>query len=146
MLQSLIEFIEKNNGINNKKQLSDLVIQEFSCVKDRSVFYTDFFAIRFSQAKTSNLGNTILSLSALQKYDHLPFIVCVVTPSKNYLFLSNTTFLSKISHSSQQLRVDNIKGSFNGTDIIREVDNIKNSPENFPLLVSLTKIIFFRKI
>jgi len=31
---------------------------------------------------------------------------------------SNTTFLKKISHSSHELRTDNIKGSFNGSDIM----------------------------
>lgn len=54
----------------------------------------------------------------------------------NYLMLSNTRFLKKISHSSQKLRQDNIKGSFNGTDIMREFEGIKNIPENFEFLYS----------
>ena len=40
------------------------------------------------------------------------FIVCIVTPETNHLLLSNSTFLKKISHSSQELRVDNIRGIF----------------------------------
>ena len=42
------------------------------------------------------------------------------------LTLANTTFLHKISHSSQDLRVDNIKGSFNGHDIMREFEGVCN--------------------
>ena len=67
------------------------------------------------------MSNTVLSLSALQKYDDKPFIVCIVTPDTNYMMLANSTFLKKISHSSQELRVDNIRGSFNGSDIMIEL-------------------------
>jgi len=90
---------------------------------------------------------TLLSLSALQKYDDRSFIVCVCTPLKNYMLLSNSTFLSKISHSSMELRIDNIKGSFNGSDIIRQVDcikgTIKNIPENFDVLFGIHQNIPF---
>lgn len=37
---------------------------------------------------------------------------------------ANSTLLRKISHSSQELRVDNIKDSFDGSDIIRELEGI----------------------
>ena len=45
-------------------------------------------------------------------------------------------FLRKISHSSQELRVNNIKGSFNGSDIMRDFEGISNEPENFEYLFS----------
>lgn len=48
--------------------------------------------------------------------------------------LANTTFLRKISHSSQDLRCNNIKGSFNGSDIMRSFENVANTPENFEFL------------
>jgi hypothetical protein len=48
--------------------------------------------------------------------------------------LSNSTFLKKVSHSSQQLRADNVRGSFNGSDILRTYDGVANGPENFELL------------
>ena len=114
-----------------------MVCERFACVKDRSVFYTREFAIRFCKANSATLSNTVLSLSALQKYDDIPFIVCISAPQKNYLLLANTTFLSKISHSSQTLRIDNIKGSFNGSDIIRQLDGIANAPENFDVLFGI---------
>jgi hypothetical protein len=38
--------------------------------------------------------------------------------------------LRKVSHSSEQLRVNNIRGSFNGSDILREFEGISNIPVN----------------
>lgn len=132
----LIKFINDNN-INDKSKLSALVCKKFSLIKDRSVFYNRDFAVRFSKAKGTSFGNTVLSLSNLRKYDHKPFIICLVTPSGNHLFLANTTFLKKISHSSQKLRINNIRGSFNGSDIVKEFDGINNVPENFEVLYNI---------
>ena len=106
-IQSLISFITKNDGIASKKLLASKVQNEFDLVRDRSVYYCQDFALRFCTAKGKTFSNTVLSLSALQKYDKLPFIVCIVTLEKNFLLLANTTFLRKISHSSQELRVNN---------------------------------------
>ena len=105
-------------------------MQRFKLVKDRSVYSCDEFAIRFSVSETSSFSNTVLSLSALQKYDHLPFIVVLITRESIQCFLANSTCLKKISHSSQQLRKDNIKGSFNGTDILRVIAGFENNNQN----------------
>jgi len=133
-LQNLISFICDRDGIADKHILTNMVQSEFSLIKDRSVFYCRDFAIRFCTANNRSFSNTVLSLSALQKYDRIPFVVCLVTPEQNYLMLANTTFLRKISHSSQELRVDNIKGSFNGSDIMREFEGVDNEPANFEYL------------
>ena len=136
-LKQLLEMIEAHSGINDKSKLAALISARFGLTKDRSVFYCEDFAIRFSSAAGLSFSNTVLSLSNLKKVDHLPFMVCVVTPSKNYVFLANTTMLRKISHSSQKLRVDNIKGSFNGSDILREFDGIQNVPDNIERLFNI---------
>lgn len=135
-IEQLIAFVSSRNGITDKKSLSCAVQQAFDLVKERSVFYCDWFAIRFCSAASRNFSNTVLALSALHKYDNIPFIVCLVTPTRNYLMLANTTFLKKISHSSQELRLDNIKGSFNGSDIMRNFEGVDNIPENFEFLFS----------
>ena len=126
-------FISNRDSCTDKSRLQNEVQQAFGLVKDRSVFYCDWFAVRFCKAASRNFGNTVLSLSALHRYDNIPFLVCLVTPARNYLLLANTTFLRKISHSSQELRRDNIKGSFNGSDIMREFEGVENAPENFEL-------------
>lgn len=136
IIRQLVDFISNRNGTIDKNQLQTSVQQTFNLVKERSVFYCKWFAIRFCKATSKNFSNTVLALSTLHKYDDIPFFVCLVTPTYNYLMLSNTTFLKKISHSSQKLRQDNIKGSFNGTDIMREFEGIKNIPENFEFLYS----------
>jgi len=130
-IDSLVKFISDQDGINDKTKLTDLVVEKFSMIKDRSVYYNNSISIRFSQSKTNGFSNTILALSNLQKYDSKPFFVCVVCPTRNYLLISNSTFLKKISHSSQELSLNNIKGSFNGSDIMRDFNKIENKPSNF---------------
>ena len=134
IVNNLISFISEKDGIRDKNLLCSCVQKEFGLVKDRSVFYCDWFAIRFCKSSSISFSNTVLSLSRLQKYDNRPFFVCLVTPSRNHLLLANTTFLKKISHSSHELRSDNIKGSFNGSDIMRNFEGVPNSPENFEFL------------
>lgn len=134
LLKRLVAFIAANDGIQSKQALAAKTQSAFALVRDRSVYSCRDFAIRFCKAASRSFSNTVLSLSTLQKYDHIPFIVCLVTPDKNYLMLANTTFLRKISHSSQNLRVDNIRGSFNGSDIVREFEGAPNEPENFEFL------------
>ena len=136
LIDHLIKFIADKDGIADKASLSIQVQQTFNLIKDRSVFYGDWFAIRFCKATSLSFSNTVLSLSTLRKYDNFPFFVCLVTPEKNYLLLSNTTFLRKVSHSSQALRCDNIKGSFNGSDIMRSFEGVVNAPQNFEFLFS----------
>lgn len=136
-IQQLANFIAQNDGIADKKLLASKVQDVFCLTRDKSVFYCNDFAVRFCTAKSSSFSNTVLSLSALQKYDRMPFIICLVTPDKNYLMMANTTFLRKISHSSQELRANNIRGSFNGSDIIRDFYGIINQPGNFECLFSI---------
>ena len=142
-LYKLVNFIEGLDGRIDKARLQKLVQKEFSLIKDRSVFYADTFAIRFSSSKSASFSNTVLSLSNLQKYDDFPFVVCLNTPNKNYLFLANTTFLAKVSHSSQELREDNIRGSINGSDIVKVFNGIENKPENFAELFAIHSGIGF---
>lgn len=137
VVKQLVRFISDKDGIRDKSRLAYQVQNVFRLVKDRSVYYGGWFAIRFCKAASFHFSNTVLSLSALHKYDNIPFIVCLVTPDKNYLLLANFTFLKKISHSSQELRVDNIKGSFNGSDIMREIEGISNTPDNFEDLYTI---------
>lgn len=136
IISSLIQYIEAKDGIANKSALATLVQNEFGLTKDRSVYYCQHFAIRFCQSKkpSSSFANTVLALSALQKYDDRPFIVCLVTPDQNYMLMANASFLRKISHTSQDLRVNNIKGSFLGTDIMRVYEGVVNAPVNFEYL------------
>ena len=142
-LKTLFKLSKTHDGINNKARLTRIVSAAFHLTKDRSVHYCPDFAIRFSSSAGPHFGNTVLSLSNLRKYDDLPFIVCLVTPKANYCLIANTTFLKKISHSSQALRENNIRGSFNGSDIVREFEGISNTPENICRLFDIHADIGF---
>lgn len=133
-LNSLFRLIRAHNGINDTRRLARLVSEAFGLIKDRSVYYCDDFAIRFSSTAKKIASNTVASLSRLQKYDDRPFLVCLVTESTNHCLLANTTFLKKISHTSQQLRENNIRGSFNFSDIVQQFEGIANTPQNFDSL------------
>ena len=133
----------KQNDGTPKARLSSLLAERFSLIKDRSVFYCSEFAIRISTSKNQSFSNTVLSLSNLRKFDHQPFVVCLVTPTGNKLFLANSTLLRKVSHSSQQLREDNIRGSFNGSDIMRELEGIENCGQNLERLFLIHEGIGF---
>lgn len=144
-ISALIDLIRENNGINDKARLAKIVSDTFGLTKDRSVYYCANYAIRFSSSSSRNFGNTVLSLSNLQKYDDRPFIVCLVTPRQNFCLIANTTFLKKISHSSQELRENNIRGSFNGSDIMREFEGIENCAENIVRLFDIHAGIGFEE-
>ena len=77
-MNHLIAFIQSHDGIADKNRLAEAVKMEFSLTQDRKVFSCKDFAIRFCKSETKRMSNTVLSLSALQKYDDIPFVVCIV--------------------------------------------------------------------
>ena len=122
---------------SRKADIERHVTIQFGLVKERSVFRAHDSSFRFSEATGSSFSNTILSLSTLRRYDNEPFVIVIVRPESVEFLLSNSTFLKKISHSSHQLRIDNIKGSFLGHDIIRRWEGVLNEPKNFDYLFSV---------
>jgi hypothetical protein len=143
VLHRFLELVKANDGINDKARLAGIVADTFRLTKDRSVYYCAEFAVRFSSSASRNFGNTVLSLSNLRKYDDRPFIVCLVTPTANHCLLANSSLLKKVSHSSHEFRENNIRGSFNGSDIAREFEEISNSPENIDRLFAIHAEIGF---
>ena len=142
-LHDLLKFVSIHHGINDKEKLTKLIVEKFGLTRDRKVFYCEDFAVRFSKGIGLSFANTVLSLSNLKKVDNIPFLVCLVTPTKNHILLANSTLLRKVSHSSHELRIDNIRGSFNGSDIIRELDGISNEPLNIERLFAIHREIGF---
>lgn len=140
-LQESVEFIANYKAANpsaDKAAVQAAWVDWAAPQKMRSVFVGNGFAIRFSEAMTGGFSNTVLSLSALAKHDAHPFVVAVVRRSSVDLMLANATFLKKVSHSSQMLRTDNVKGSFNGSDIMMtEFEGTPNTPERFDELYAV---------
>jgi hypothetical protein len=136
-LLAFLKAYSRNHTGCSKTDLARATAEHFALTRERSVYARPEFAIRFSTASGTSFSNVVLSLSALQKYDHTPFIVCVVRPAGIQLLLANTTFLRKISHSSHQLTIDNVRGSFLGHDIVRSYSGLNNEPSNFDALFSM---------
>lgn len=137
VINLLTDTVEEIEPGTSKEDVVQTLQNTFTLVKDRSVYSCPEFAIRVCSSKSHSFSNTVLSLSSLLKYDDKPFIVILDTPDGCELFLANTTFLKKISHSSHELRADNIKGSFNGSDILASYDGIENIPSNFEELFAI---------
>lgn len=142
-INELYCLIKQYEGHITKTKLANKIASYFNLEKKRSVYACADFAVRFSYSKTTSFSNTVLALSTLKKYDDSPFFVCLITPKCNYLYLANSTFLSKISHSSQALSLTNIKGSFNGSDIMKEYNAIENKYENFEVLYAIHQSFSF---
>lgn len=136
-LAAFLEAYVQNHPACSKDELARASAAQFGLQKARSVYFCPGFAVRFSSVGGASFSNAVLSLSTLRKYDHTPFLVCVVRPTGIELLLANTTFLKKISHSSHQLTINNVRGSFLGHDILRTYEGLNNSPANFDALFTL---------
>ena len=144
LIQQVVHYIASLDGQGDKAQIARAVQAQFHLARARSVYFCADLALRFCRAQKPMFSNTVLSLSALQAYDSRPFLVCVVTPSRNYLLLANSSFLHKISHSSQDLTPTHIRGSFNGGDIMRQWEGLANIPENFERLFAAHQRVSFQ--
>lgn len=133
-----VHYILHEAPTGQKATVVTATCERFLLTKDRSVYHNQHFAVRFCYTKGKAFGNTVLSLSHLEKYDRIPFFVVLVRRSEgNAVWMANSTLLKKVSHSSRELAMDNIKGSFNGADIIKNYNGIANEPSNFDTLFAL---------
>ena len=124
---------------SQKDAIATATAKEFGLTLSRKVYVGPDFALRFSYAGGPSFSNVVLSLSALKQFDDRPFVVCILRPSTIEFLLANSTFLKKVSHSSHQLRLDNVRGSFLGHDIVHRHETLENRPENFEALFATHK-------
>lgn len=137
-VNAFVRDVCENAPTGSKESLINYITSYYPLTLDRKVYYCRYFAVRFSYSKNGAFSNTVLSLSALQKYDKIPFFVVLVRGNGgNLIYLANSTFISKISHSSKELTMCNIKGSFNGSDIMKKYDGKENAPQNFNELFAI---------
>lgn len=121
----------------DKAEIQDEFVRHFRPQQRRILYLGRGYAVRFSEVRGSSFSNTVLSLSALRAVDHQPVVVCVAGPNTVRFLLANATFLRKVSHSSHQLRVNNVRGGFNGTDILTDYEGLANQPQNFEQLFAM---------
>lgn len=96
IVKKFVKFIVTDCPKYDKEKVKKAIQEKFSLTVDRKVFYCKYFAVRISYSKSGSFSNTVLSLSALKKYDRIPFFVILVSAqNENKVFLANTTFLKK---------------------------------------------------
>lgn len=137
-VKNFCDFVTTSAISHNKEALIKECKERFSLIQDGKIYHTDYFAVRFSWSKNKYFSNVVLALSRLQKYDKIPFLVVLASGTEpNKVFLANSTMLNKITHSSHSLTINNIKGSFLGSDIIKKFNELENKPENFEDLFAI---------
>ena len=141
ILDELVSFISQwraEHPQETKDRVVRAVQQRFGLEKDGALLVGPAFAIRFCQSKfTESFANAVVAIGKVVKHDDRPIVVCVVTPAGCRFLLANTTFLTKVSHSSHALARGHLRGSILGSDILREVQGVQNAPECF---AELTRI------
>lgn len=141
-LRKVLDFFSETQDIADKSKLEERFIERFEAQRlgklidlpDNSV------TVRFSannKSDNESCSNTILALGKIRPRDNHPILSVLVTKGKNYIKLINSSYLKKVSHSSQNLTLTNIRGSINYSDIIKEFEGIANSIENIEKLFLL---------
>jgi len=141
IINEIIEMSKEFTVPYNKQTIVDSIMKKFNLSKKRKVYYNDKISFRFSSAKTG-YSNTFLGFQKILDNDAKPLVACIIREDTIEFLLANSTFINCISHSSKNLSVDNIRGSANLSNIIREFSDLKNEPQNFPRLFDLHLEIF----
>ncbi len=136
ILDGIIEMSKTFTSPYNKQSIVDSIVKKFKLSKSRKVYFNDKISIRFSSAK-SGYSNTFLGFQKILDNDSKPLVACIIRVDSIEFLLSNATFINCISHSSKNLSIDNIKGSANLSNIIREFSELKIKPKNFPKLFEM---------
>ena len=132
--QGVHSFAAQVHAVNpniDKSSFASIVASKYRLKKARSVYFAEDFAIRFCYSNDAGFSNCVVSLATLQKFDDRPFLVILLQPTGVQTFLANSTLIRKVSHSSQKLRLDSIRGTILGHDIARELDGVSNEPAHF---------------
>lgn len=145
VIQEFINEIKKNTGVGNKNVVASNIASKFNLSKKGAIYYCDDFAVRFCSTKstTDSVSNTVMSLKHIKNFDTIPLFVCVVSPNSTYVRLANASFIKKVSHSSKNLREDNIVGNINYSDITKDYEGIDNTATNYERLFDIHKQIDF---
>jgi len=139
-INDFIKFIQAAQ-VDSKEELIKKVTEKFTLYQNGpALYWCDDFAVRFCYSKCGcnrkgSFPNTVIGISKLYLYDHIPVFVVLVSKGKpNVIYLINSTFIKKVSQSSKKLEINNLRGSINGSDLELTPYNIPNEPDNFDKL------------
>lgn len=145
IIQNFINTVNQNIGVGNKDYVANTIESIFHLNKKGAIYYCGDFAVRFcsTKSKTDSVSNTVMALKHIKAFDSIPLFVCVVGSNASYIRLANATFIKKVSHSSKNLREDNIVGNINYSDIMRNYAGIDNTGSNWEQLFEIHNKIDF---
>ena len=145
IIQNFINTVKQNTGVGNKDYVANTIETTFHLNKKGAIYYCTDFAVRFcsTKSKTDSVSNTVMALKHIKAFNLIPLFVCVVGPNANYIRLANATFIKKVSHSSKNLREDNIVGNINYSDIMRNYEGIDNTDSHWEQLFEIHSQIDF---
>lgn len=127
---SLTSFIAAAD--NNKQTVKNAVKDKFCLIKNGAFLTNNTFTICFSSTKAAgSCSNTVAAFKKIISYDEKPIFCCLTTPTTNNLYLINTSFINKVSHSSKNLSKTKYTGSINFSDILQTPMALSNKPCNF---------------
>jgi hypothetical protein len=138
--QELIAFVRSYRSRRpgaSKQQIVKAASAALGLRKRGAVYAGDGYAVQFSESNTSGFSGVVCSLRRIQEFDGVPLVVAVVCPGATEFLLANATFINKVSHSSQRLSVDRVRGSILGSNIMRAPGGLANQPENFAELFAM---------
>jgi len=140
-LNDLVAFLEdwrRRHPTGGKDALVRDSETRFRLGRDGALRVGQHFALRINEnTQSEKFPHAVVAIRKIVKYDHLPVVACLLTPTGQRLLLANTSFVRKVSHSSHRMRRVCLRGSILGNDIMSRCCGIPNSPENFQQLWSI---------
>lgn len=138
IVDQIIKMSKTFNKPFNKQSIIDSIAKKFNLsIKNRNVYYNENISIRFSYIANGGYSNTFKAFKYILEYDDKPFLACIIRKNEIEFLLANSTFISKISHSSKVLELLKIRGSVNLSNIIKNFSGYVNEPANFAVLFRL---------
>lgn len=120
-----------------KEDFCAVAAQRFALTRKGALWVGNDLCIRANQSRGEAFTNTVVSVRKLLQYDDRPIVACQLFPGGLRLLLANTTFVTKVSHSSHGFRTEHPIGSILGTDIAPQHAGIVNEPGGFARLWAL---------
>ena len=146
-IKKFLDFAKTLTPPSSKDDLKSIIVNQFNLTKtDTSLYCCDDFTVRFCEQKTKgDMTGAVVGLRKIIKHDTRPFLVCLLNSyeKKIQIYLANTSFINKISHSSQEVTLDwannsdKIRGTVTGSNIIKSSCGLDNNIDNIIELYNL---------
>jgi len=127
-LEQLEELSRRPDLATTKAELVERLKAELNLAssgRSKSLCIGAHIVVKAIDARAGKTGqripNTVLSLRRLGEFDDRPVIGAAVRSDGVDWFCMNSTFITQVSHSSNHLSTERVRGSFLGTDVANEL-------------------------